>query len=43
MPRDYKLIFISGKTDIAENWYNDIKEKYKLLYHVGRNKEIKKQ
>jgi len=41
MPRDLKLIFISGKTDTAKNLYNDIKEKYKLLYHVGRNKEIK--
>jgi len=41
MPRDLKLIFISGKTDTAENLYKDIKEKYKLLYHVGRNKEIK--
>ncbi len=37
MPNQLKIIFISGNTDTAEKLFNDIKLKYKLLYHVGNN------
>jgi len=35
MPKDLKLIFISSRTDTAENLFDDIKEKYNLLFHIG--------
>ena len=37
MSKELKIIFISGNTDTAEKLYNDIKLKYKLLYHVWNN------
>jgi len=41
MPNQLKIIFISANTDSAEKLFNDIKLKYKLLYHVGTKNEIK--
>ncbi|OUM60656.1 hypothetical protein PIROE2DRAFT_13513, partial [Piromyces sp. E2] len=41
IPRELKIIFISGTTNTANNLYEDIKKKYKLLYHIGKNRENK--
>ena len=37
MPNQLKIIFISGNTSTAKELFDDIKLKYKLLYHVGNN------
>lgn len=41
MPKDLKLIFISGKTDTAENLFDEIKNKYNLLYHMDKKIETR--
>jgi len=41
MPKDLKLILILGKIDTVKNFYKGIKNKYNLIYYVGRNKETK--
>jgi len=39
MPKELKIIFISGNIKTAQGLFEDIKLKYKLLYHVGNKND----
>ena len=39
MPRELRLVFISGSITTANELFEDIKKKYKLLNHIGKPKE----